>query len=98
MTTALTGIIRDGRVELDLPGALPNGTRVRIQPELEDNDCDEQHPWPTTMEGIEAMIEELRAIEPAVPTPNEEATIIANRKAMKAKSIEAMHKRMGLDQ
>jgi len=98
MTNTLTGIIRDGRVELDLPVALPNGTRVRIQPEFEENDCDEQHPWPTTMEGIEAMIEELRAIEPAVLIPEEEATIIANRKAMKAESIKAMHKRMGLNQ
>jgi len=49
------------------------------------------------MEGIEAMIRELEAIEPAVLTPEEEAQIAANRRAMKEMDIEKMRKRMGLD-
>ena len=39
--TALTGTIVDGRVELDTPADLPNGTRVRFVPhphaEVEDD-------------------------------------------------------------
>ncbi|HJZ93830.1 MAG TPA: hypothetical protein VKE40_23355 [Gemmataceae bacterium] len=93
----VTGIVRDGHVELDTPTAFPNGTRVRVQPDHDDVEDDEQHPWPTTMEGIEAMIRELEVIEPAILTAEEEAQIAANRKAMKAKGIESMRKRMGLD-
>jgi hypothetical protein len=43
------------------------------------------------------MIRELEAIEPAMLTAEEEAQVAANRKAMKAKGIESMRKRMGLD-
>jgi hypothetical protein len=93
----ITGIVLNGRVELDAPSAFPNGTRVRVRPDVEQEEDDEQHEWPTTPEGIEAMIRELEAIEPAILTPEEEAQIAASRKAMKAKDIESMRRQMGLD-
>lgn len=95
--SVVTGIVRDGRVELEVPTAFPEGTRVRVQPELDGADDDVQYPWPTTKEGIEEMIRELEAIEPALLTAEEEVQIAANRRAMKAMSIDSMRKRMGLD-
>ena len=38
--TMLTGVIRDGRVELDIPADLPDGTRVRFVPLPDDDDDD----------------------------------------------------------
>jgi hypothetical protein len=93
----ITGIVRGGHVELDCPAPFPDGTRVRIQPADETFEDDEQHDWPTTPEGIEAMIRELQAIEPAVLTAEEEAAIAARRQAMKQRDIELMRQRMGLD-
>ncbi|HKB03445.1 MAG TPA: hypothetical protein VKD90_14575 [Gemmataceae bacterium] len=93
----ITGIVRGDHVELDGPTPFPDGTRVRIQPAEETSENDEQYEWPTTPEGIEAMIRELQAIEPAVLTPEEEAAIAARRKAMKERDIELMRQRMGLD-
>lgn len=91
----ITGIIRGGHVELDGPAPFPDGTRVRIQPAAGESEDAEAHEWPTTQEGIEAMIRELQAIEPAVLTAEEEAEITAWRRAMKEKDIESMRKRMG---
>jgi hypothetical protein len=96
MTTALTGVIRDGRVELDAPARLPNGTRVRVEPDASQSEEYEQEPWPTTPEGIEAMLQELDAIEPAILTPKEQAEIAEFRAACRAKSVEKVRKQMGL--
>jgi hypothetical protein len=92
----LTGVIRDGRVELDAPAPLPDGTRVRVQPDLADMDDCDQEPWPTTPDGIEAMLRELDTIEPAILTPQEEAEIATFRAACKARDIEKVRKQMGL--
>jgi hypothetical protein len=94
--SVLTGVIRDGRVELDTPAPLPNGTRVRVEPETADADDYEHEPWPTTPEGIEVMLRELDAIEPAILTPQEQADIAAFRAASKAKDIAKVRKQMGL--
>ena len=94
--SVLTGVIRDGRVELDVPAPLPNGTRVRVEPETADSDDFEQQPWPTTPEGIEAMLRELDAIEPAVLTAEEQADIAKSRAACKAKDMEKVRRQMGL--
>jgi hypothetical protein len=92
----VTGIVRDGHVELDSPTAFPNGTRVRVQLDHDELEDEEQHPWPTTMEGIEAMLRELDAIEPAILTPEEQADIARFRAASKAKDVEKVRKQMGL--
>ena len=96
MTAVLTGVIREGRVELDAPAPLPNGTRVRIEPECTDEEDSDHHPWPTTPEGIEIMLRELDAIEPAVLTPQEQIEIAEFRAACKAKDVEKVRKQMGL--
>ncbi len=47
-TTALTGTILDGRVELDAPADLPDGTRVRFVPDPLGEDEDDLGPPPDT--------------------------------------------------
>ena len=91
----LTGVIHEGRVELDAPAPLPNGTRVHVKPDPSEADDWDQEPWPTTPDGIEAMLRELAAIEPAVLTPEEEADFAAWRRAMKDRDIEKMRLRTG---
>jgi len=44
--TMLTGVIRGGRVELDIPADLPDGTRVRFVPLADDDDDDIGPPPP----------------------------------------------------
>jgi hypothetical protein len=80
--SALMGVVRDGRVEFEAPNPLPDGTRVRVEPAAgEHDDWGVENEWPETPEGIEAMIAELRAIEPAVLTPAEQADLQAFRAA-----------------
>ncbi len=93
--SAITGIVRSGHVELDGPVPFPDGTRVKVLPADDASDDDDAYEWPTTPEGIEAMIRELQAIEPAVLTPAEEADIAARRRAMKDHDIEKMRRRTG---
>jgi hypothetical protein len=88
--------VQAGQFILDKPVRLPDGTRVTldlVSPEAESFD-DAERQWPTTQEGIEEMIRELEAIEPAVLTPQEEREIAAFRAACKAKDIEKMRRRM----
>lgn len=69
---ALQGTIRNGHIILDVPAALPDGTRVEVVP------LDESRPtrgmreedWPTTPEGIAAL---LKRMEPGWLSPEDEA-------------------------
>ena len=91
--------VQGGQFVLDRPVRLPDGTRVTldlVSPDAESFD-DAEREWPTTQEGIEEMIRELEAIEPAVLTLEEERGIAAFRAACKAKDIEKMRRRMGLE-
>jgi hypothetical protein len=78
---AVLGIVRGGRVEFETPNPIPEGTRVRVEPAAHElDDWGAENEWPETPEGIEAMIAELRAIEPAVLTPDEQADLQAFRR------------------
>ena len=94
--SVLAGVIRAGRVEFDGPVFLPEGTRVRVEPEDDDGFRDDDD-WPTTPEGIEELIREMEAIEPVVLTPEEEERIAQARAAVRAISLAAVRKQMGLD-
>lgn len=54
--------------------------------------------WPTTPEGIAALLAQMDAIEPLELTPSERAEISASRSAVREKSIDAVRRRMGLEQ
>lgn len=91
----LTGVIRDGRVELDTPAALPNGTRVRVEPEAEEGFLRDED-WPTTPEGIDALVRRMEQIDPIVLTPEDDARIAAARAAVRAVTLAAVRKQMGI--
>ena len=94
---AMLGVIRGGRVELEAPTQLPEGTRVRIEPADEDEGFIRDEDWPTTPEGIEELIRHMESIEPVVLTPQEEQQIAAARAAVREASKAAVRKQMGLD-
>ncbi len=90
--------VQRGQFILDTPVHLPDGTRVTldmVSPVVESFE-DAERDWPTTQQGIERMIRELEAIEPAVITPEEEREIASFRAACKAKDIEQFRRRAGL--
>ena len=91
----LTGVIRDGRVELDTPAALPNGTRVRVEPEAEEGFLRDED-WPTTPEGIDALVRRMEQLDPIVLTPEDEARIAAARTAVRDVTLAAVRKQMGI--
>ena len=92
--SALMGVIREGRVELEAPATFPDGTRVRVE-EAEDSDGFlREEDWPTTPEGIEQLIQKMKNTEPVILTPEEEIDIRAFRAASKAKSVESFRRRM----
>ncbi len=66
--TALMGIVRGGRVELDSPTELPDGTRVRVEPSDEDDGFLTDDTWPTTQEEIEALASRMENFDPVVLT------------------------------
>ena len=94
--TTITGTVRNGKIEPDEPGDLPDGTRVRI---IEDESEPEFIPddWPDTPENRAELVRRIDAFEPMGWTPEEEARIEAWRQEMKRYNIEAIRKQMGLD-
>ncbi len=100
------GTYKHGHVELDSPVDWPEGVRVGIlsPKEVEENlDKNGDEPlgmtdadWPTTKEGIEALIAEWNAMEPLALTPEDEAEIEAAQKWIDDYSRAAVAKDMGL--
>ncbi len=100
------GTYKSGHVELDSPVDWPEGVRVEIlPPALEEenhvacapetfgmSDAD----WPTTKEGIAALIAEWNAMEPLELTPEDEAEIKSAQKWIDDYSRAAVAKDMGL--
>jgi hypothetical protein len=72
---ALQGTIKNGHIILDVPAVLPEGTRVEVLP------IDESRPtlgmreedWPTTPEGIAALLERMEQGEPGWLSPEDDA-------------------------
>lgn len=82
---AFRGTIKNQQIVLDKPADLPEGTRVEVHP-LEAN-----HPglgmreedWPTTPEGISALLARMNQLEPGWLSPDDDAAWRADLKAQK---------------
>jgi hypothetical protein len=83
--TAIKGTVRNGQVVLDDPAGLPDGTRVEVVPAeagrpsvgLREED------WPTTPEGITALLKRMEEIESLEMNAEEEADLADWRKKRK---------------
>src|SRR5262245_38327557 len=89
--TALQGTIKNGQIVLDNPPGLPDGTRVEVLPVngpppalgMREED------WPTTPEGISALLARMDQVEPGWLSPEDDA---AWRKALREqKEAEKAH-------
>jgi len=103
----ITSEFRDGVFVPDSPVELPRGTKARIQipdPNTTRSDHEADLPfqmlreedWPTTPEGIAALLERWKEHQPPIYVPGEEAELKAWRAEMKRFNIEAVRKQMGL--
>jgi hypothetical protein len=71
----LTGTMRNGHIVLDAPGKLPEGTRVEVRP-LEQAPLTRgmrEEEWPTTPEGIAALVARMDEVEPGWLSPEDDA-------------------------
>lgn len=96
----MTGTIRNGRIELDEPADLPEGTRVYVseaEPEPDAEFINEAN-WPDTPENRAELVRRIESFEGLGWTLDEEARIAAAREVWKRFNIEAVRKQMGLDQ
>ncbi len=64
---ALQATVRNGQLVLDEPVALPEGTRVEVLPvEASQSSLGmREEDWPTTPEGIAALLARMDEVEPA---------------------------------
>lgn len=71
---ALQGTIHNGQIILDVPGALPEGTRVEVLP-IEAQRCSgmREEEWPTTPEGIAAHLARMEQVAPGWLSPEDDA-------------------------
>ncbi len=73
--TTISGVVRNGQVILDQPGHLPEGRRVEVVPVEASRPtlgmCEED--WPTTPEGIAALLTRMGELEPGWLTPEDDA-------------------------
>src|SRR5438876_11608791 len=82
---ALQGTMKNGQIILDTPAALPEGTRVEVLPiegawpalGMREED------WPTTPEGIAALLARMDQVEPGWLSPEDDA---AWRAALRAQN------------
>lgn len=91
----MTGTYRGGLVVLDAPADWPDGTRVVVKQPSEMRGLSEEE-WPTTPEGVAALLQRIDAIEPLELTPEDEIEIAAAREAVRQKTLEAVRRKMGL--
>jgi hypothetical protein len=72
---ALQRTIKNGQIILEVPAALPEGTRVEVlrinqtRPTLGMREVD----WPSTPEGIAALLERMDQVEPGWLSPEDDA-------------------------
>jgi len=82
---ALQGTIKNGQIILDSPATLPEGTRVEVlpikgaRPALGMREED----WPTTPEGIAALLARMDQVEPGWLSPEDDAAWRAALRAQK---------------
>jgi hypothetical protein len=70
----LQGTIKNGQIVLDPPGALPEGTRVEVLPiQGARPTCGmREEDWPTTQEGIAALLARMDQVEPGWLSPDDD--------------------------
>jgi hypothetical protein len=76
---AILSVVKNGRVEVDVPPDWPNGTPVRVEFGL-NGQAKYDDERPETPEEIEEWIRRFWEIEPIEMTPEEEAAWAADRK------------------
>jgi hypothetical protein len=76
---AILSVVKNGRVEVDVPPDWPEGTPVRVELGLNgQTKYDDERP--ETPEEIEAWLRWYHSLEPIVMTPEEEEAWAADRK------------------
>lgn len=81
----LQGTFKNGQIILDFPAILPEGTRVEVLP-IENAQAAVQmteENWPTTPEGIAALLARMDSVEPGWLSPEDEANWHAALEAQK---------------
>jgi hypothetical protein len=74
--SAIRGMIQDGKVVLDAPAALPDGTLVTVSVAGTEEYVGiglREEDWPTTPEGIAALVAKMDQIQPFLTPEEEEA-------------------------
>jgi hypothetical protein len=90
--TAVRGRYVNGSVVLEGPTDWPNGIEVLVEPiPAGDAIGMREEDWPTTPEGIAALLKAWDEIEPLEFTPAEEADIAAWRQKVKEYTIAHMN-------
>jgi hypothetical protein len=71
----ITGVMRNGQVVLGEPADLPEGTRVEVVPiEAPRTTLGmREEDWPTTPEGIAALLARMDQVEPGWLSPEDDA-------------------------
>lgn len=87
----IKAIYRDGQFIPEEPVELPEGQPVRVEPVDKPFPHMQEADWPTTMEGIEALLARWDSHEALEMTPEEEAELQVWRSKVKAHTIEHMN-------
>ena len=83
--STIMGVMRNGQVILDEPADLPEGTRVEVVP-VEPARTGlgmREEDWPTTPEGIAALLARMDQVEPGWLSPEDDAAWRADLRARK---------------
>ena len=82
---ALQGTIKNGQIILDAPAVLPEGTRVEVLP-IEGVQLTlgmREEDWPTTREGIAALVARMDQVEPGWLSPEDDSAWRSDLRAQK---------------
>ena len=95
---ALQGTIKNGHIILDVPAALPEGTRVEVVPINESKPTlgMREEDWPTAPEAIAALLERMEQVEPGWLSPEDDnawrAALRVQKESEKAQFLEKAEK------
>jgi hypothetical protein len=84
----------NGRIVPDDPVDLPEGCRLRVEPELAESEAIgiSEEEWDNSPEAISEWLEWYKSLEPLVFTPEEEADLAQWRQKVKEYTIAKMDK------
>ena len=82
---AIKATVKNRQVLVEVPADWPEGCEVVIEPLPTATSCGgmREEDWPTTPEGIAALLARMDQVEPLIMTPEEEAEWEAIRKEQK---------------